>query len=165
MENTVNQDATINNEPTQTPEGNERTFSQADVDNVVSERLKRERAKYSDYEELKAKAAKLDEIEEANKTELQKATERATELETELNGLKKANEIRSIRDKVSNETGVPVNLLTGEDEESCAAQAKEILAFAKPTGYPPVKDGGEVSNISGRTPRESFSDWFGEITK
>ena len=129
MENTVNQDATINNEPTQTPEGNERTFSQADVDNVVSERLKRERAKYSDYEELKAKAAKLDEIEEANKTELQKATERATELETELNGLKKANEIRSIRDKVSNETGVPVNLLTGEDEESCAAQAKEILAY------------------------------------
>lgn len=164
MENTVNQEVTTN-EPTQTPEQNERTFTQAEVDNVISERLKRERSKYSDYEELKAKAEKFDEIEEANKTELQKATERANELETKLKGLEKANEIRSIRDKVAKETGVPVDLLTGEDEESCSAQAKSILEFAKPTGYPPVKDGGEVTNISSRTPKESFSDWFGEITK
>lgn len=165
MENTVNQDVTTNNEPTQAPEQNERTFTQAEMDNVIAERLKRERAKYGDYEELKAKAEKFDEIEEANKSELQKATERANELEAKLNNLEKANQIRSIRDKVANETGVPVSLLTGEDEESCTAQAKDILAFAKTTGYPPVKDGGEVTNISSRTAKESFSDWFGEITK
>ena len=47
-----------------------KTFTQAELDAVVKDRLKREREKYSDYEDLKAKAAKFDEAEEANKTEL-----------------------------------------------------------------------------------------------
>ena len=164
MENTVNQDVTTN-EPTQTTEQNERTFTQAEMDNVIAERLKRERAKYTDYEELKAKAEKFDEIEEANKTELQKATERANELEAKLTSLEKQNEIRSIREKIANETGVPVGLLTGEDEESCKTQAQSILEFAKPTGYPPVKDGGEITHNQTRTAKEGFSEWFGEISK
>lgn len=53
-----------------------KTFTQEEVDNIVSSRLKREGAKYADYEELKAKASKFDEMEEANKSELQKANEK-----------------------------------------------------------------------------------------
>ena len=47
------------------PEG--RTLTQADIDRIVEDRLKRERAKFSDYDELKAKADKLTEIENANR--------------------------------------------------------------------------------------------------
>jgi len=47
--------------------------SQEDLNRVIGERVKR--AKPSDYDDLKAKAAKFDEIEQANKTELQKITE------------------------------------------------------------------------------------------
>lgn len=73
---------------------------------------------------------KLDEIEEANKSELQKATERANNLEAELNGLKKAEEVRLMRENVAKETGVPSSLLNGDTEESCKAQAEAIKAYA-----------------------------------
>ncbi|MEQ8834281.1 MAG: hypothetical protein RIB67_07525 [Miltoncostaeaceae bacterium] len=49
-----------------------RSFSQADVDRIVEQRLARERGKYSDYDEVKARAAKLDEIEEAQKSDIER---------------------------------------------------------------------------------------------
>lgn len=59
-----------------------RTFTQDDVDRIVQDRLARARnTPPADYEELKARAAKLDEIEEQSKTDLQKAQDRAAELE------------------------------------------------------------------------------------
>ena len=148
MEETVNQEQT--------------TFTQDDVNKIVNDRLARERKKYEgiDLEDLKAKAAKLDEIEEANKSELEKANERAKALETELESIKKENEVRNMRQKVANETGVPENLLTGDDEESCKAQAEAIKKFANP-GYPKVKDGGEVSKVKTST-RQQFAEWASE---
>ena len=117
----------------------EKTFTQADVDRIVGERLYDAKKKYGDYDELKAKAAQFDEFQEKNKTELEKANEKAEKLQKELEGLKKQGEIAEIRAKVSKDTGVPVECLSGNDEESCKAQATAILAFAKPTGYPGAK--------------------------
>lgn len=57
----------------------ERTFSQSDVDRIVAERLAREQRKYADYEDLKAKAARLDELEAANATDLERAVKAARE--------------------------------------------------------------------------------------
>lgn len=137
----------------------ERTFTQDELNAIVSDRLKRAESKYEDYEELKAKAEKLDKIEEENKSELERATERAQALEAELDGIKKANEVRDIRQKVAEETGVPVSLITGDTEEECKAQAEAINAYAKPTGYPAVKDGGEVHQVGKPTTREQFAQW------
>ena len=137
-----------------------RTFTQEEVDRIIGERLKRDRADRADYEELKAKAAKLDEIEEANKTEIQKATERAEALQKELDAMKNAETIRGIREKVAEETGVPVRLLTAETAEACAEQASEILKFKDERKYPTVPDGGEARVTQQRSTRDSFADWF-----
>lgn len=115
-----------------------KTFTQEQVNSIVEERLARESKKYADYEELKSKAAEFDKQQEAEKSELQKATEKSEKLEAELNQLKHADELRGIRSKVSEETGVPATLLTGEDENTCKKQAEEILKFAKPE-YPGIK--------------------------
>ena len=80
MEETVKQE-------TKTEEVETKTFTQDEVNRIIGERVARAEGKYSDYEELKAKAAKLDEIEEANKSELEKATEKANALQAELDGL------------------------------------------------------------------------------
>lgn len=54
--------------------GEPRTFTQEQVDKMIQARVARVKSTPpADYEELKAKAAKLDELEEANKTELEKA--------------------------------------------------------------------------------------------
>lgn len=112
----------------------EKTFTQADVDRIVGERLYDAKKKYGDYDELKAKAAQFDEFQEKNKTELEKANEKAEKLQKELEGLKKQGEIAEIRAKVSKDTGVPAECLSGNDEESCKAQATAILAFANHQG-------------------------------
>lgn len=151
---------TVNQEVT---EATERTFTQAEVDAIVGDRLKRDRAKYSDYDDLKAKAAKFDELEEANKSELQKAVELNQTLQTELDALKNANALRDIRSKVAEETGVPMNLLTADTEEACRTQAEAILGFAKPTGYPNVRDGGEVTNVGKPSTRQQFANWASEV--
>lgn len=141
----------------------EKTFTQAEVDAIVGDRLKRDRAKYSDYEDLKAKAEKYDQLEEASKSELQKAIERGDALQTELDALKSANSIREIRQKVAEATGIPISLLTANTEEECQEQAKRILEFSSPKGYPNVRDGGEVTkNIGKQTTRQQFADWLGE---
>ena len=140
-----------------------KTFTQADVDKIVGDRLQRERSKYSDYEALKGKADKYDEIVESGKTELQKMTERAEALQTELDSMKKAEAIREIKIKVATETGIPAHLLTGENEEACREQAEAIKAFAKPA-YPVIKDGGEVQNVKGQSTRDQFAEWFAQRT-
>lgn len=152
---------TVNQENVQaTEETTEKTFTQAEVDAIVSDRLKRDRAKYGDFEAIKAKADKFDQLEEANKTELQKAIERGDALQVELDKLKGANAVRDLRIKVAEETGLPVKLLTGSTEDECREQAQAILAYAKPSGYPHVRDAGEVRNTSGGTNGEKFKDWF-----
>ena len=160
MAETVNQ-GTENNSTDNT----QKTFTQDELNAIVSDRLKRESAKFADYEDLKAKAAKFDEYEAANKTELEKANERVASLETELNGLKKSNEVREVREKVAKETGVPSNLLTADTEEECKAQAEAIKAYAKPGSYPNVKDGGEVGGHNKRSTRDQFKEWFDEQTR
>lgn len=138
-----------------------KTFTQEEVNSIVQERLFKERKKYEGFDEIKAKADKFDEMEEASKTELQRANDRVKTLETELNALKAENEVKAIREKVSQATSIPTNLLTGTTEEECLAQAQAIRAFANPS-YPEVKDAGEVVNIGKPTTRDQFNQWAAE---
>jgi uncharacterized protein YhaN len=133
---------------------------------MITERLSREKAKYADYDTLKEKADKFDQAEEASKTELQKANDKAAKLQKELEELKSADKVREIREKVAKEKQIPASLLTGSTEEECTAQADAILSFAKPDDYPSVKDGGETNVSSGKkTTREQFENWVEQMTK
>ena len=155
---TVNQD---NN----ATENVEKTFTQAEVDAIVGDRLKRDRQKYADYETLKEKADKFDQMEDANKTELERMAEKNKELQTELDNIRRENLVREARQTVANETGIPVTLLTGETEDECRQQAKAIAEYAAPKGYPQVRDGGEPMNKTGGSPRDSFNEWVEQVFK
>ena len=113
MSETVNQETNATNE--QVAEA--KTFTQDELNQIVADRLERERKKFDGFEDYKAKAARLDELEAASKTELQKATEKAEKLERELSTLKNAEKVRGVRSEVAKETGVPAELLTGESKE------------------------------------------------
>ena len=142
----------------------EKTYTLAELNSIVEEKLKSERSKYSDYEALKEKAGKLDSLEEASKSELQKVTEKASKLEAQLNEMKDAAKVQTLRDKIAKETGVPANLLTGDTEDSCKAQAEAIKAFAQmQSGYPSVPDGGEVTNKGKRSTRDQFAEWTQKV--
>ena len=140
-----------------------KTFTQAELDQIISDRLKREREKYQDYDSLKEKAKKLDKIEEDAKTELQKATEKAEKLQAELSAMKHTEEVRTIRDRVAQATGVPSSLLTADTEEGCTEQANGILSFKSTTGYPTIKDRGEILVGSKGDARSAFKEWASAI--
>ena len=91
--------------------------------------------------------------------ELQDKLQAATD---ELTKLKASVAVRDVREKVSKATGVPADLLTGETEEACKVQAEGIKAYARPGGYPPVKDGGEVRPAGGAATRDQFAAWMDE---
>ena len=112
MAETVNQET--NGTAAETQENEQRTFTQAEMNAIIQDRLARERGKYADYEALKAKAAKFDEAEEAGKTELQKANEKADALQKQVDAFTKAEQLRTVRQKVSAATGVPAELLSGD---------------------------------------------------
>lgn len=109
--------------------------SQEALDEVIKDRLKRERekvkAEYADYDDLKKKAAAYDEAQEANKTELQKAQDRVAELEGAAKKREEADKQRELREKVAKEKGIPADLIVGTDEESMAAYADKIAEYAK----------------------------------
>ena len=151
----TNQVETTQNAPQTTPEP-QTTFTQDDVNRIVAKRV----AKYADYDELKQKAAKFDEQVEAGKSELQKATEKANSLQAELEALKKAESLRTMREEVANAKGVPARLLTGKTAEECEAQAAEMIAWAQKSnpGYPKVPDGGDP--VSSKPAREQFAEWL-----
>jgi hypothetical protein len=93
----------------------EQTFTQADLDRVVRERVQRERAKFADYDDLKAKAG-----------EKATADERLAELEKRY----AAAEARALRADIANAHGITPEdrdlFLTGTDEETLTAQAKRL---------------------------------------
>ncbi|MCC5580591.1 hypothetical protein IMZ11_33735 [Microtetraspora sp. AC03309] len=59
--------------------GGDKTFTQADLDRVVAERLARERAKYADYNDLKTKASAFDKAQADQQSENEKAIAKARE--------------------------------------------------------------------------------------
>lgn len=105
----------------------------------------------TEIEKLKAGGGQPDKLKEA--------ADAIASLQAELNGMKQAETIRTMREKVSKEKNIPADLLTGESEEACAAQADSILAFAKNTGYPVVRDGGEPGGTPAPKTREKFAEW------
>jgi len=62
-------------------EDKERTFTQADIDRIVKERLTREQARFADYDGLKKAAEELSKLKEADLSEQEKLTKRIAELE------------------------------------------------------------------------------------
>ncbi|MCR5174614.1 MAG: hypothetical protein K6C09_08325 [Oscillospiraceae bacterium] len=155
---------TVNQETEHTAEQNQpdRTFTQSEVDAIISDRLKREREKFADYADLKTKAGQFDELTAAH-GEAQKENE---SLKAKVAALQKDIDARNIREKISAETGVPANLLNGDTEEVCKKQAEMILAWRGPQPkYPDLGDGGEVPPHGGGSTRQQFASWYEQNIK
>lgn len=102
--------------------------TQADLDRIIADRIARERAKYADYDDLKAKAAKYDEAVEAQKSEAQKAIERAEAAEAAL-AAKEAEALRLTVAAKHGITGDYLDLVQGADEAALEAAASKVAAL------------------------------------
>ena len=110
--------------------------SQEELNAIVEKRLARERAKYSNFDEIKAMAEKFDEVEESKKSDLDKLTGKLTKAEERALKAERA----LLVSEVAREKGVPVALLTGSTKEELEAAADALIAFRgdKPEEEPPA---------------------------
>lgn len=140
-------------QPTQPEAGEtkqqEQTFTQADLDRVVAERLKREReatkAKYADYDELKTKAEGAKTLEDR----IADMEARATKAEVEALRAKYAADVpEKLRP-----------LLTGTTDEELKAQ-RDLLA----EGEAERKKKGNHVPREGETPSKKSDDTLREFT-
>lgn len=99
--------------------------SQEEFEKALGKRLERERAKFADYDDLKARAARLDEIEESQKTELQKLQERAATAEQRASEFER----QALAARIAAEMNVPVEVLHGDDEASIRAAAQKVIEW------------------------------------
>ena len=135
--------------------------SQDDLNRIIAERVQRERGKYADYKDLKAKAARLDEIEEANKTEAQKAAERLSAAETRA-AEAEARALRrevAMEHKLSKEDAELLDSLT--DETAMRSLAARLgAASGKKSNYVP-REGNNPNPAAAGTKREFARELFG----
>jgi hypothetical protein len=130
--------------------------SQEEFDRMVADRLNRERAKFADYNDLRAKAAKFDEAEQANKTELEREREARAAAERERDSVRS----EALRVTVAAEKGLTptqAKRLVGTTREELEKDADELLAEFKPAEKKPdaksLKSGAAAENNTGEQGR------------
>ena len=99
-----------------------KTFTQAELEAILAERLSRQKAQFADYADLKAKSQKWDEVEAAQKTETQRLTEAKAKAERERDEALQRAQARLIR-----------AAFIAEAAKAGAAHPEDVLALADTT--------------------------------
>lgn len=122
-----------------------KTFTQADIDRVVEQRLARERQKFADYDELKSAADELAKIREGEKTEMQRFQEELA-AEREARAAAESTAATMKRTQYGMDKGLPrdlAELLTAADDDGLDAQIEKLLPhIAKPDTKPVITTSG-----------------------
>jgi len=131
------------------PKQQEQTFTQADVDRIVRERLAQQaKNKYGDYEDLKVKANESKTLEE-----------RLLDVEKQY----AEAQMKALRSDVAAKYQIPTEdrdlFLTGTDEATLTAQAQRLaerVAAVKKSGNVAPREGGTTSTGNENSERREF---------
>lgn len=148
---------TAANEPQSQPQQGGSTYTppatQADLDRIIENRLQRERQKYADYDQLKANSDQLGTV-VAERDDLQSRLDTAN---AELEGFKAKEQVRTWAQEVSQETGVPADVLRGETKEEMLAHAKSLEKYVNVAAPIVSGDGKSPSKPAATSTRDMFA--------
>lgn len=111
--------------------------TQEEFDAAIKERLSREKAKYSDYDQLKSRIEELEKENVDLKSTIEANNQSKADDDKQLEELKNqiaGYETDSLRTRVALQHGLPYDLadrLQGNDEESLKADAERLAGFMK----------------------------------
>ena len=143
---------------------------QARVNDIVQERLRREREaankRYEGWMSPEDHQRALNEVTKAF-DDFKKAHATDEQTIADLTAKTKAYETASLKSRISHEVGLPwgsADFLTGEDEESIRTSAetlKSLVGTAPAGNVLPLKD-PESGSGTGTSTRDKFKTWFDE---
>jgi hypothetical protein len=129
--------------------------SQEEFDKALKPRLERERSKTADYKDLKDKASKYDELEQASKSDLEKANDRAAKAEAEAETIP-AKVSEALRDHLVALHEISKDdaelFLTATDPELLVRQVNGLIGRAGAATEAKRKNGNQVSREGTNTP-------------
>ena len=132
-----------------TEETQGKTFTQEQVNAMLADHKKRTEGKYADYDQMKEKASKFDELEREKMSEIERVTVERDELKTKADSAIDEN----TRLRVALEKKLPVELidrLKGATKEELEADADELLKLVKPSNSGGSFDGGHRGSANSR---------------
>ena len=120
-------------------------LSQDEVDTIVQKRLERQSTKYADYDELKEKVSKIDELKTAHTSEIAELKEQLAKATASSAKAK----LETAKEKAMREFKVKDSLaefVTGNTEEEIRARAEKLSHETVPGGANIEKDSSTGSN-------------------
>jgi hypothetical protein len=106
-----------------------KTFTQAELDQVVKDRIARERGKFGDYDQLKAAAEELKQLKTAGQSDLERLSGERDTLKGQNGSLSTENmRLRVALEKgLTGDKAVLASRLSGDNEEAMKKDADELL--------------------------------------
>jgi len=140
--NVQNQDSPQAGDQNQDGQQPGKTFTQAELDAIIADRLKREREKYKDYADLKKAADEYQRLRESQMSDQEKLQAKLAEYERQL--LEKEREaaearLESLKLRVLDEMGLPkawAVRIFGTTEEEIRHDAEELKRLLGTPGRP-----------------------------
>ncbi|TAA68438.1 DUF4355 domain-containing protein [Streptococcus sp. LQJ-218] len=125
--------------------------TQEEFDAAIKERLSREKAKYSDYDQLKSRVEELETENVGLKSTIEATNQSKADADNQLEGLRHqiaGYETASLRTRIALQHGLPYDLadrLQGTDEESFKADAERLAGYIKKSQpVAPIRDSEPV---------------------
>ena len=120
--------------------------TQEEFDAAIKERLSREKAKYSDYDQLKSRVTELETENVGLKSTIEATNQSKADADKQLEEMQKqiaGYETASLKTRVALQYGLPYDLadrLQGTDEASFKADAERLAGYMKSKeSIPPLK--------------------------
>lgn len=127
--------------------------TQADLDRIVENRLQRERGKYANYDQYKADSEKLGTV-VAERDNLKNQLDTAN---SELAELKGEKQVREWAQEVSQETGVPADVIRGNTKEEMLAHAQSLEKYVSVSAPIVRSDGKSPNQPAATSTRDMFA--------
>lgn len=138
------------------------TAEQQEIVNKLVGKARQDAAKKNaNYETYKKAYEELEQLKEHEKTDLDRANDRATKAEQELQGLRHEKELLTWAREVGQEFAVPSELLRGETREEMESHAQELKNYLKKESAPYVPaDGWQAQNDAPMTAKQAFGAYM-----
>jgi hypothetical protein len=123
-----------------------KTFTQEQVNALLATEKRKAAEKFADYDAVKEKASRLDQLEQDSKTELQKALDEAAALKSKVEKFERQAQVNTWADEITKDSDIPASVLRGETREELEKHFEQLQALApkpKRTPAPSGKSAGD----------------------
>lgn len=138
-----------------------RTFTQDELNAILAEDRRKNAEKYADYDDLKAKAEQLDQHQQENQTELEKAVARAEKAERERDQERTDRQLadrRALAAEVASAKGVPVSHISGDTREDLEKSADALISWRSGGQEATGKQQEQPPNVGGYVPHSGTGE-------